>query len=88
MEKEEREKGVKAVASWGWWAPGFLVGLNCFRECGGLGEEARAGRFLAPIGDDRAHLNTALLLGLRKRSAGAAVEMMVSQGHGSNWMDG
>jgi hypothetical protein len=87
--KTEMGKGngwMKAVALGGLRAPSFLFGLNRFRECGGLGEEARAGRFLAPGGDDRAHLGTALLHGLRKRSAGAAVEMLVSQGHRSSEM--
>lgn len=63
------------------------AGLQVFSKLvpfdGGLGLEARAGRLLfAPILDDRTHLGAARAsIGLRKRSAGAAAEMMESLGH-------
>ena len=49
---------------------------------GGLAGEARAG-FFAPLGCYRAHLRTARLRGLRDRSAGLAVKMVLSPVHGS-----
>jgi hypothetical protein len=39
------------------------------------------------MGDDRAHLGAARLHGLRKRSAGVAAEMLLGQGHGSDFSD-
>lgn len=51
---------------------------------GGLGLRARGARLFAPIAVDRTHLDAARgSNGLRKRSAGAAAEMLVMYGHGS-----
>jgi hypothetical protein len=61
-------------------APGFSWWAKLVRGCGGLGREARAG-FFAPNGDEQAHLHTALLHGLRNRSAGEAVEMVLGLSH-------
>jgi hypothetical protein len=62
------------------WAPG-LKGLNAFRRTDGLVVEAGAGLFV-PIGNnDRSHRDAALLLGLRKRSAGMAAVMFLDCGH-------
>lgn len=64
------------------WGPGLLSCAKLVRDCGGLAGEARA-IFLAPLVCDRTHLCTALLVGLRYRSALGAEEMVLSAVHES-----
>ena len=64
------------------WSSGLLGCAKRVRECGGLAGEAHAS-FLAPLVCDRTHLCTALLVGLRYRSAVGAEEMVLSAVHES-----
>lgn len=52
-----------------------------FRWVGTLGLRARAGMRFIPVRGNRSHLGAARLHGLRKRSAGAAAEMLEGPGH-------
>jgi hypothetical protein len=74
--------GKMGVEPRGWWAAGLQEFSKRGPLNGGLGLEARAGLVLAPIKDDRTHLGAANGNdGLRKRSAGAAAEMLSLNGH-------